>query len=111
MEVSFSPRDTACSGTYVTPDEVPLLHCRDNETMIMSLATKNNVSMGYFSCSGGHSLPEKERSRTAMYLHHTKYQPLSAYIRLVYTYGRYMPVKKNTSMAWHPVLHEPSGER
>jgi hypothetical protein len=33
MEVSFSPRDIACSGTYVTADEVPLLHCRDNDNV------------------------------------------------------------------------------
>jgi hypothetical protein len=49
MEVSFSPRDTAYSDTYVT-----LIKCLYStiETMIMSLATKNNVSTGYFSCSG-----------------------------------------------------------
>jgi hypothetical protein len=49
MEVSFSPRDTAYSDTYVT-----LTKCLYStiEAMIMSLATKNNVSTGYFSCSG-----------------------------------------------------------
>jgi hypothetical protein len=33
MEVSFSPRDTACSGTYVTPDQVPLHYCRGNDNV------------------------------------------------------------------------------
>jgi hypothetical protein len=49
MEVPFSPRDTACSGTYVTPDQCLYSTV---EAMKMSLATKNSVSTGYFSCSG-----------------------------------------------------------
>jgi hypothetical protein len=71
MEVSFSPRDTACSG--ILQHLKPLWKCLlvlgtlhvvalmwhltkclyfIVETIIMSLATKNNVSTGYFSCSG-----------------------------------------------------------
>jgi hypothetical protein len=48
MEMPFSPRDTACSGTYVT---VTKCLYSTVEAMIMSIATKNNVSIGYFSCS------------------------------------------------------------
>jgi hypothetical protein len=48
MEVSFSPRDTAYTGTYVT-----WTMCLYSivEAMIMPLATENTISTGYFACS------------------------------------------------------------
>jgi hypothetical protein len=49
MEVSFSPRDTAYSDTYATLTKC--LYYSTIEAVIMSLASKNNVSTGYFSCS------------------------------------------------------------
>jgi hypothetical protein len=63
MEMPFSPRDTACSSTHVT---VTKCLYSTVETMVMSLATKNNVTTGYFSCSDNVRPPPETSSPPAV---------------------------------------------